>query len=242
VLALAIVVAAAVAGSGAARAGPIAALPGPPAVTASASPTGGPIPFNVTLSANGSSGVPPYTFVWSFGDGTPDASGAALTHVYRFWGVFEANVTLTDSLGDTASGSVNVTVTPQPLVLTAYPSTTTVAVGGAVTLVTSVTGGARPFTYAWTGLPPGCPTIGAENLSCQVTSAGVFNVSVTVTDSLGATDRAGFQLTVTGGGSTPPTQASEGGPSLALIVGLAVGAALIGALGGLLWTRRRSRR
>ncbi|HEY6238715.1 MAG TPA: PKD domain-containing protein, partial [Thermoplasmata archaeon] len=219
-------------GSGARR----LSLPGPPSVTISAAPTGGPIPLSVSFSATGTSGSPPYSFAWSFGDGSGGASGDFASHSYAFWGVFQANVTLTDSLGDTATDSVNVTVTPAPLVVTAQPSTSLVAVGGHVTLETSVTGGARPFTYAWSGLPPGCPNLGAENLTCQVTGAGQFNITVVVTDHLGSVNSASFPLLVTGGTSpAPPTDTSQGMLYLELIVGIGIVAALSGVLAGRWW-------
>jgi immune inhibitor A len=196
----------------------------------------------VTFSENASGGSPPYTFLWSFGDGSAGAPGGAVYHVYRFWGMFEANVTLTDSLGDSVTSSVNVTVTPAALVVTAQPSDPSVAVGGIVVLETSVLGGARPYTYAWAGLPSGCPTIGAENLSCQVTTPGAFTVSVSVTDSLGTVAHASFDLTVTGGPTPPPPDSSPVTLYLELIVVLAIVASVVGLLIGMRWRRHRSRR
>lgn len=64
--------------------------------------------FQFTVPASG--GVPPYTYSWSFGDGSANGSGAAPTHTYANIGTFVATVTVADSMGALAQAQTPVTV------------------------------------------------------------------------------------------------------------------------------------
>jgi len=55
------------------------------------------------------------TYSWDWGDGSAATSGAVGTHVYEEEGVHEITLTVTDSLGSTASVAQSVTVTAEPL-------------------------------------------------------------------------------------------------------------------------------
>ncbi len=77
-------------------------------VTVSSQVTGfcdSPVWNTVTLHANVTGGVPPYTYRWDFGDGSPTATDAVPSHHYANGGWYTANVTVTDSAGASASGS-----------------------------------------------------------------------------------------------------------------------------------------
>jgi hypothetical protein len=69
-----------------------------------------------TLSVLAQGGLPPYTFNWTFGDGTAEVQTFvnSTTHAYSSVGTFQANVTVTDSRLATANSSVNVTVQSTP--------------------------------------------------------------------------------------------------------------------------------
>lgn len=55
---------------------------------------------NLTFTARAWNGTPPYTFTWSFGDGTPDGSGQVTTHLYQVWPLpTNATLTVIDSAG-----------------------------------------------------------------------------------------------------------------------------------------------
>ncbi|MFP5285348.1 MAG: PQQ-dependent sugar dehydrogenase, partial [Thermoanaerobaculia bacterium] len=74
----------------------------PPVAVASASPTSGPAPLNVTLSAAGSSDPDAgdtLTYFWSFGDGTPETSTTSLTisHTYASPGTYTATLRARDN-------------------------------------------------------------------------------------------------------------------------------------------------
>jgi PKD repeat protein len=59
-------------------------------------------------------GLPPYTCVWTFGDGTPITTGCKPDHTYIASGVFTAQVTITDNIGQTTSATHPVTVENNP--------------------------------------------------------------------------------------------------------------------------------
>jgi N-acetylmuramoyl-L-alanine amidase len=80
-----------------------AAHAAPPAVSIQASPTRGPAPLDVTLTATGDAA----TYHWDLGDGTA-ADGASVRHAYPA-GSFTARVTATGPTGETAQASVALT-------------------------------------------------------------------------------------------------------------------------------------
>ena len=82
-------------------------------VQPSAAPSTGGAPLAVAFTANTAGGTTPYTFAWAFGDGTT-ASGQTASHTYTTVGSYVASVTVTDSKGATASGSVRISVVVPP--------------------------------------------------------------------------------------------------------------------------------
>lgn len=66
----------------------------------------------VTFSATASGGIPGpgYSFAWSFDDGTPGAYGAEVSHTFSAAGSYSVRVVVTDSVGATATSSLNITV------------------------------------------------------------------------------------------------------------------------------------
>ncbi len=73
----------------------------PPTAVASATPSTGVAPLLVTFSSAGSSDPDGLIigYSWNFGDGSPLAAGADLTHTYLFGGRFVASLTVTDNGG-----------------------------------------------------------------------------------------------------------------------------------------------
>ncbi|HET9229577.1 MAG TPA: PQQ-dependent sugar dehydrogenase, partial [Thermoanaerobaculia bacterium] len=74
----------------------------PPVAVASANPTSGAVPLNVTFNAAGSSDPDPgdtLTYFWTFGDGTPETSTTSLTinHTYTTAGVYTATLRVRDN-------------------------------------------------------------------------------------------------------------------------------------------------
>ncbi|TPP10288.1 Ig-like domain-containing protein [Rhizobium glycinendophyticum] len=91
--------------------------------------------------------------------------------------------------------SVSITVTAPTLAIA--PSTLPAAqVGSSYSETFSATLGTAPYTFAATGLPDGLTLSEDGTLSGIPEEAGDFTVSVTATDSLGATGEASLSLTV----------------------------------------------
>jgi PKD repeat protein len=88
----------------------IALSPAPLSASATAAPASGPSPLAVAFQGVPSGGVPPYTFDWDFGDGSPHSSQQNPTHTYTLGGDYTAVLKVTDSGGATASASVGISV------------------------------------------------------------------------------------------------------------------------------------
>ena len=89
----------------------IAAVNDPPAVTATASPSSGTAPLEVTFSAVGTDvDGDQLTYTWSFGDGQ-SGQGSHLAHTYVDAGDFDATVVVSDGVA-TSLASMSVSVAP----------------------------------------------------------------------------------------------------------------------------------
>jgi PKD repeat protein len=75
----------------------------PLAVTAAADKTSGSAPLTVVFTATLSGGTPPYTFDWSFGDGTPVGHVQNPAHTYAANGSYPVSLTVHDGAGSTAT-------------------------------------------------------------------------------------------------------------------------------------------
>ncbi len=58
---------------------------------------------NVTFTGSARGGVPPYSFSWTFGDGSPKANGRNVTHGYATLGDQNGTLTVTDGAGTSSS-------------------------------------------------------------------------------------------------------------------------------------------
>lgn len=92
--------------------------------------------------------------------------------------------------GGGGSGSLSVSLSASP---------SSVIVGSAVTLSSTVSGGTAPYVYAWSnpGAGAGCGTGDVATLSCAPRSAGTYKVTVTATDAAGRTGSASATFSAT---------------------------------------------
>ncbi|HLJ47001.1 MAG TPA: putative Ig domain-containing protein [Bryobacteraceae bacterium] len=169
----------------------IAVNPAPLTVTTTTLPAGTvntPYP-STTLTASG--GTTPYTWTIVNGSLPPGltlSSGGTITGTPTTPGSSQFNVMVTDSRQATAQAFLQITVNPQPLVVTqtALPNGTVNVAYPTTNL--NATGGIPPYTWVLnTGsLPPGLSLSSAGVISGTPTTAGTFPFSVLVTDSAGS--------------------------------------------------------
>lgn len=173
---------------------------GPDAVVCSGS--------SATLTATATGPFSPYTITWShsLGSGATKSVTPIATTTYT--------VTITGSNGCTATDQVVVTVSPRPTVTAG--ASQTICNGTSATLTVSATGGASPYTFAWSnGLGAGA--------SKTVTPSSTTTYTVTATDSYGCTATAQTSVVV----SAVPI--ANAGPDIAICDGNATFLSATGA-------------
>lgn len=188
-----------------------------------------------TFTAAISGGLGPFNVTWQFGDGSPAALGATVSHTFAASGSYTVSVTVTDSVDETLTAATPVVVRLVPLNVTIHPSVTSGTVGRPVTFTAVVSGGVAPFTYAWSAPAGICGTDTGPTLNCTPTAAGTLQVGVTVSDSTGQNVGVGLSVAVPGTGTSgslpvtgPPT--SSAGRSNEWVILLPLAVALAGAL------------
>lgn len=167
-------------------------------VTAAFSPSGttthvaGPVAFNAGGSTDPNSGQSIRTYSWSFGDGSPEGTGATPSHPYASPGTYTVTLTVTGSEGFTAMVSHTVNVIADPVAVPALTSAQPLAGSPA-----SFGGGGSVgsiATYAW-DFGDGGAGSGPTATHTYATS-GIFTVSLTVTDVLGSSSTRSLTVAV----------------------------------------------
>jgi YVTN family beta-propeller protein len=112
----------------------------------------------------------------------------------------------------------NVTLIGQ-LVVSLIVSPSTIPIGGTAYVNISAIGGAPPYTYAYSDLPPGCVSWNVSSLSCTPTQAGEFSgIAGRATDSQGlSVVSANLTLIV-----TPPPRSGSAPGFIFMVVSLGV--------------------
>jgi PKD domain len=77
---------------------------------ADGSPEEGSAPLTVEFKADIEGGTPPLKYQWSFGDGTPNAAEPNPKHTYEKPGKYRADLSVTDSAGDSDSDYLEIEV------------------------------------------------------------------------------------------------------------------------------------
>ena len=172
-----------------------------------AQPRRGVIPLAVQFSAaaRGGAVATQFNFSWTFGDGsspvahllTVVAGGTATdaaNHTYGQVGSYLAAVNVSDGVDPNATATIAIAPTlPLTVLGTATPGTVTA--GRPILLQGTASGGSPPYTYVWSGVPPGCGVNG-PNLTCTPKQVGNYSVMLQATDSVSdqATTHVGFSV------------------------------------------------
>jgi large repetitive protein len=210
---------------------------GPPLQEAYSITVGPPLPLTDTTAVSAgtvgtaytagftlSGGEAPYTWSQVSGQlppglalassGAPGQTDDELTGTPTTAGTYVFTMQVTDTLGDTASGQVSITINPRPPLKISEPSATAGPAGTVGTAYPGIgfaaTGGQTPYTWtvATGQLPPGLalhtPSSyqrhtfpGADIiLTGTPTTAGTFTFTIKVTDSLGDTATQSLSITI----------------------------------------------
>ena len=182
--------------------------PPPPPLTASFSyaPASPLVGQQVTFTALATGGTAPYSFSWSFGDGSI-GTGSSVSHVYSSPGTFNVILIVSDSGSpqQTANSQQSVTVSnppPPPLTSSFSYSPTSPQVGQQVSFSGSASGGTSPYSFSWSF---GDGTTGTGSSTTHTySSAGTFNVILTVSDSGSPQQTSSSQNSITVTSPPPP--------------------------------------
>ncbi|CDK30306.1 immunoglobulin domain-containing protein [Candidatus Babela massiliensis] len=131
----------------------------------------------ITLTANPTGGVAPYTYQWSGPNGFISTSNPAIINNATLLDSGAYYVVVTDANGCSGSGSSNISV--DQVIVSVSPSNTSVCPGSTVVLTANVTSGVAPYTYQWSG-PDGYSFTGnpAVISGISTTNQGVYTVTV----------------------------------------------------------------
>jgi len=147
---------------------------------------------NFTVTASG--GVAPYSYFWDFGDGVGSSTDEDPTYIYTTYGDYNVCVNVTDSLDNKGLCCTPVTVNP-PLSLECDISPNPTEVGQITNFYAGASGGVPPYFWSWT--VNGGEVATDQNTTHIFTAGGTYNVSITVTDSLGNVESCPTLVAVT---------------------------------------------
>jgi PKD repeat protein len=71
-------------------------------------------PATFEFEVNVTDGTEPYTYSWNFGDGSEESNEESVDHTFEEAGSYNVSLTLTDSRGQSASDSIEITVEEAP--------------------------------------------------------------------------------------------------------------------------------
>ncbi|HEX2784696.1 MAG TPA: PQQ-dependent sugar dehydrogenase, partial [Ilumatobacteraceae bacterium] len=179
-----------------------------PVVAASANPTSGAAPLDVTFSSAGSSDPEGHalTYLWTFGDNTT-STAANPVHTYTQAGTYSARLAVSDSVNTANSTPITISVGNRPAAAITSPTDGAFFLAGDVISysgnATDTEDGVLPASaYTWNidflhegHVHPGTPVTGVKSGTFTIPTTGHdfsgntrYRITLTVTDSNGLTD------------------------------------------------------
>jgi PKD repeat protein len=137
-------------------------------------------------------------YAWNFGDGTIISQGRTTeSHTYSRPGTYQAQLTVTDNIGDTSIANLIINVTNRSPIARITYTTLTVKAPGSLILNgdTSTDEDGIIVSYNWS--VAGSVVSSTPNATINFTTEGTYVVSLTVTDDFGSTDTANVTVIVT---------------------------------------------
>lgn len=166
------------------------------------------IPIEFFGSAIG--GVPPYSWQWEFGDGQISIEQHP-AHAYDDTGTFTVTLTVTDSIGGSASDFSTATVYSSEQVVANAGGPYDGEAGEPVQFSGSATGGTEPYSWYWEFGDDDTST--EQNPSHTYTVEGEYDVTLTVTDSNDVSDTDETTATIIPPNDPPAKPSKPDGPT-----------------------------
>src|SRR6266704_769976 len=159
----------------------------------------------VSFTSSVSGGSPPYSYSWSFGDGST-GMGSSPQHTYSSTGTLTVALTVKDNGSPqqttTSQQSLTVSGAPPPLTASFAYSPSSTQAGEPVTFTASASGGTSPFTFSWS-FGDGSTGTGSP-VPHTYSSVGSYTTALTVKDSSTPLKTATSQKTVSATSPPPP--------------------------------------
>ncbi len=170
------------------------------------------------MIANFSGGTGPYQYMWT-SDGVliSQNSGSLFsfnaTYNWRSTGNYSLNFTVTDSEGETSTGSIVVDVHPPLAGILIDSQWNPIDVGVPDNLTVLISGGVAPYTYEWNFGDGSNVTTRSQEYEHSWSQAGIFDVEVIVIDSAGNRSSASLNVSVAPDPSVPCSPSSSLNPT-----------------------------
>jgi len=170
----------------------------------------------LTFSALISGGLGEYNYRWVFGDGEGVSTQDSGRYNYKNAGNYTVTLTVIDETGEAFVFNKNITV-DNPLT----SAFTTIKSNLMVNFNSNVSGGSKPYSYAWDF--GNSQTSSEEKPELTYTAAGTYNVRLTITDADNKTHTVTNSVTVsaaktttvvTGNDSTKTTSSGDSGGAM----------------------------
>jgi PKD repeat protein len=134
---------------------------------------------STTLSVTCSAGTN-VSYLWNFGDDTPQQAGATVLHVYPAVGAYTATVTATNSAGQAVT-STRVLIGDVPVSGLSASNSSPTQLGNATALFSSINAGSNVI-YTW-NFGDGSPAATGPTALRSYTQVGTYTATVTATNS-----------------------------------------------------------